>query len=76
MEGQRYILDGNRPGYAFNDFYLFGNEECLNDAIRKLVADEQRFKFITYPPLKGNERHDLGGVLGTIHRGASLFIEY
>lgn len=69
LEGYRMFKtpDGN---FSISDFYIHGNLEGVKDAI----AFYNRYKLITYPQLPGNQRFDLGNGLGTIHRGASLFI--
>ena len=72
LEGFRRFTSKNHVCYM-NDFYLRGNEQRLDEVIRRELRT-CAFKFITYPPLTGNERHKFCG--GTIHRGASLFVEY
>lgn len=74
LEGTRMYDTKEKELITINDFYILGNVECVEDAIKFYRCTGCYYKLITYPQLKGNQRFDLGNGLGTIHRGASLFI--
>ena len=73
LEGYRtYEID--QGICSLSDFYIHGNLEGVKDAIAFYNWKNAYYKLITYPQLSGNQRFDLGNGLGTIHRGASLFM--
>lgn len=73
LEGYRTFQTRDGGTCSISDFYILGNVEGVKDAVA-FYKDFNYYKLITYPQLPGNQRFDLGNGLGTIHRGASLFI--
>ena len=63
QEGSR-VAHTNRGFIEFNDFYWHSGPLDIPEGFKYLV--------ITYEPLKGCERYNLGA--GTIHRGTSIVL--
>ncbi len=70
-EGRRSCWNGKDDVVSFNDFY--GNSSQIEREIYNLKDKAKQYLLITYEPVKVG-RFDLGGNLGTIHRGTSIVV--
>ncbi len=70
-EGERLCWDGRGYFVTFNDFY--GNSSQIEREIDNVKDKVKQYLLITYEPVKVG-RFELGGNLGTIHRGTSIVV--
>lgn len=76
LEGLRFDVD---IGYLYMiyDFYFQSHASSMYSRMIELSGCKKavQFKLIMYNQLEGDRRHHLPGSLGTIHRGACLWIK-